>query len=319
VAVNLFRFIFSILLASFCLSFVSPEARGEIIDRVVAIVNKEIITLSELFRMAQLQSSEGNTLLSSEQYRQVLQGMVEQKLIEQQALQTEITISEREVERFIQGFQEKNNLSNEQLVEALEQQGMSMEEYRMRVEDEIRRSQIISQEVHAQVNVTDNEIEESYQNRLDEYVKPPQVKIDQIFFPFSSPLPPEEKERIILKAEAALEEIRSGGMFGDVAKECDLTQGALCSHDLDYFEKGELMGPLDEAAFSLGVGDVSSVIETDKGCFIIQVQDRKEAETTELDEIRKTLVNQILQKKTEQRLQEWLEELHDDAYVEIKI
>ena len=50
-----------------------------------------------------------------------------------------------------------------------------------------------------------------------------------------------------------------------------------------------------------------------------QTLDRMAAETTELDEIRKTLVNQILQKKTEQRLQEWLEELHDEAYVEIKI
>jgi len=319
VTMHLFRFIGPILLASFCFSFVLPEARGEIIDRVVAIVNKEVITLSELFRMAQLQSSEENPFLSSEQYQQVLQGMIEQKLIEQQALQTEITVSEREVDQFVKRFQETNNLSTEQLVEALQQQGMSMEDYRTRVREEVRRSQIISQEVHAQINVTENEIEEYYQNHLDEHVKPAQVKIDQIFFPFSSPMQPEEKERIVLKTEAALEKIRSEGTFKEVAKECDLTQGASCSHDLDYFEKGELMGPLDEAAFILSIGDVSSVIETDKGCFIIQVLDRKEAQITELDEIRKTLVNKILQQKTEQRLQEWLEELHDESYVDIKI
>ena len=64
---------------------------------------------------------------------------------------------------------------------------------------------------------------------------------------------------------------------------------------------------------------MSSVIETDKGCFIIKVIDRKEAQTTELEEIRKELVNKILQQKTEQRLQEWLKELHNEAYVEIKI
>jgi len=319
VTVNLFRFIGPILLASFCLSFVLPEAQGEIIDRVVAIVNKEVITLSELSMLAQHQSAEANSFLSSEQYRQVLQGMIEKKLIEQQALQREIVVSEKEVDQFMKRFQEKNNLSAEQLAEALQQQGMSLEEYRTKIQEEIRSSQIVSQEVHAQINVTENEIEEYYQNHLDEYVEAPQVKIGQIFFPFSTPALPEEKERIVLKAEAALEKIRSGGTFKEVAKECDLTQGAYCSQDLDYFEKGELMGPLDEAAFSLGIGDVSSVIETDKGCFMIQVLDRQETQTTELDEIRKTLVNQILQQKTEQRLQEWLEELHNEAYVEIKI
>lgn len=319
VTVNLFRLISSMLLASYCFSFLLPEARGEIIDRVVAIVNKEVITLSELSRMAQLQSSEANPLLSSDQYRQMLQGMVEQKLIDQRALKTEISVSEREVEHFIERFQERNNLSPEQLVDALQQQGMSMEEYREKVREEIRRSQIISQEVHARINVTEKEIEEYYQNHLDEYVKPPQVKIDQIFFPLSSPMVPEEKERIVQKSEAALEKIRSGGgTFEDVAKECELAQGAQCARDLDYFDKGELMGPLDRAAFSLAIGDVSSVIETDKGCFIIKVLDRKEERITELEEIRQTLTNQLLQQKTEQRLQNWLEELRNEAYVEIK-
>jgi len=316
---RLFRFISAILFASFGLVPFPPSAQGEIIDRVVAIVNKEVITFTELSRMARLQSPEANPVLSSDQYRQVLEGMIEQKLIDQRALKTEITVSERDVDQFIKKFQEKNKLSTEQLAEALQQQGMSMEEYRTKVKEEIRRSQIIGQEVHAQVNVTEKEIAEYYQSHLGEYIKPPQVKIGQMFFPFSSPVLPGEKERTVQKAEAALEEIRSGGTFEAVAKKCELEQGAQCAHDLDYFAKGELMGPLDEAAFTLAIGDVSGVIETDKGCFIIKVLDRKEEQITELEKVRQTLVNQILQQKTEQRLHEWLEELHDEAYIEIKI
>jgi peptidyl-prolyl cis-trans isomerase SurA len=316
---RLFRSIGPILWASVCLASFLPEAHGEIIDRVVAIVNKEIITFSELSRMAQLQSAGADPVLSSDQYRQMLQGMIEQKLIDQRALTTEITVSEREVDQFIKKFQEKNKLSTDQLVEALEQQGMPMEEYRSKVREEIRRSQIIGQEVHAQINVTEKELTDYYQAHLDEYVKPPQVKIEQIFFPFSSSPLPGEKESIVQKSEAALEKIRSGGTFEEVAKACELEQGAQCARDLDYFGKGELMGPLDEPAFTLAIGDVSSVIETDKGCFIIKVLDRKEERTTELEEIRQTLTNQILQQKTEQRLHEWLEELHNEAYVEIKI
>jgi peptidyl-prolyl cis-trans isomerase SurA len=303
---------------TFVFLFVSTNTKGEIIDRVVAIVNKEVITLSELLEAAQLRAPEANPNLTLEKYREILRNMIDQKLIEQEANQTEIKVSDREVDEFIERFKKRNAITTSQLKEALKQQGLTWEKYREKLREEIKRSQVISQKIHSQVSITEKEIEEYYQSHMEDYIKPPQVKIDQIFFPFSSKLTSEEEKNLILKAEEALKRIRSGEDFQKIAQEYNPTRKSY-PQDLDYFKKGELMEPLDKAAFKLRIGEVSGIIKTKKGYFIIQVLDRKEAEIKELSEVRKEIEAKIHQEKTEKKLEEWLKALYNKAYIEIKI
>jgi len=298
--------------------FISPNTKGEIIDRVVAIVNKEVITLSELLEAAKLQAPEANPYLSLEKYREILWNMIDQKLIEQEANQTEIKVSDREVDEFIERFKKRNQITTSQLKEALKQQGLTWEKYREKLREEIKRSQVISQKIHSQVSVTEKEIEEYYQSHMEDYIKPPQVKIDQIFFPFSSKVTSEEEKNLLLKAEEAWKRIRSGEDFQKIAQEYNPSRKSY-SQELDYFKKGELMEPLDKAAFKLNIGEVSDIIKTKKGYFIIQVLDRKEAEIKELSQVRKEIENKIHQEKTEKKFKEWLKVLHNKAYIEIKI
>ena len=311
-------FIYPVFYSAFFLFFFLTAAKGEIIDRVVAIVNKDIITLSELLKMVQTQSPEAKPILSSGNYREVLQGIINQKLIDQEASQEKINVSKKEVDQFIERFKKRNAINTAQLKEALQQQGLTWDGYREQVQEEIRRSQIISQKIHSQVSVSEKEIGEYYQNHLDKYVESPRVKIDQIFFPFTPKMTGEDKDNLALKAEEALKRIKSGEDFQGVAEEYNSTN-ASPFHDLGYFKKGDLMGPLDEVAFRIKIGGVSNVIKTEKGYFIIRVIDRKEAKAKELNEVRKEIVDYLLQQKREKKFQEWLEELHDKAYIEIKI
>lgn len=314
----IFRHPGKLFFIGFLLFFFSPPLKGEIVDRVVAIVNNEIITLSELFRAAQVQSPEENKFLSSSKYQEVLEGMIEQKLIDQETLGEEVQVSENEVNEVIEKFKEKNGISAAQLNEALSQQGITWEKYRKKIREEIRRSQIVTQKVRSQVNVTEKELKEYYRNHQDDYFEPARVKIEQIFFPLPPEATEEMKNLLSLKANEVLRRIKTGEDFNKVAQEKNFSEGK-SSYDLGYFKKGELMMILDEEAFRLKNGEVSNVITTNKGYFIIRLLDRTDEKTKKFNEVKEEIANGLLQQKMEKKFRDWIEELRNKAYIEIKI
>jgi len=300
------------------LSFFSTPVKSEIIDRVVAVVNKDIITLSELLSAAQSQTDNPVSFTSPEKYRELLQSIIEQKLISMEALQKEIKVSDKEVDQFVDNFKERNGITTAQLKEAVQQQGMSWEEYRKQLREEIMRNQIIAQEVRSQVSVTESDFEKYYQNHLDDFIEPPRVRIEQMFFPFPPGATPEAKAETISRAEEAYKRIKSGDDFQKIAVEYNLAKEN-GSSDLGYFNKGELMAPLEDAAFNVAIGGISRVISVEKGCFIIRVLDRLDVKTKSIEEVQDELYNKIYRQKMEKKFKEWIEELHNNAYIEIKI
>ena len=317
---NCYRFFLRHALAiAFLLSSLCFPAQGEIIDRVVAIVNEEVITLSELLQIVQTQSQNAAAVLSPENYRGLLQQIIDQKLVDQEALKEEIAVSDREVDRAIETIKEKNGLTDEQFNQALAQQGMTRGEYREKMREEIRRSQVIAQKIQSQVSVGEKEVKKYFNEHRDDYFESARVKIEQIFIPLGPEATADTRATYARKAEDALNRIRSGDDFRKVAEEYGNLAQEKSSDDVGYFNKGELMTPLDDAAFSLKVGAVSNVISTNKGFFIIRVLDRTEEKTKTLEEVRDQISNQLVQQKMEKKFQDWIKDLHSNAYIEIKI
>jgi peptidyl-prolyl cis-trans isomerase SurA len=296
----------------------APFAYGEIIDRVVAVVNREVITYSELEKKLQLQAPPGSAQPSMMDYRGVVEEMVNQKLIDQETRQMQIRVKEKEVDEFLEKFAKRNKLTVPELRAAVEGKGLTWESYRTEVRNEIRRNDAISQKVQGQVNITDREVQEYYQANKEQYFAPARVKIEKLFFAFLGDVTPEGKAELARKAGEALERLKSGESFQQVAEAYGESGGGAPS-DLGYLGKGELIGPLNEAAFTLPVGALSNVIATEKGYGIIRVVDRQEESTKGLEEVRQDIDNQLFRIKIEKKYQEWMQELRDRAYVEIKI
>lgn len=304
--------------SSFLVFFLFVPLQGEIIDKVVGIVNKDVITLSGLLKIAQSQPPNSDNFNSQKKFRGLLKQIIEQKLISQEATRIAVRANDNEVDKAIENFQKENGITASQLKEALREQGGTWEEYRENLREEISRQHIINQKIRSQVFVTDKDLEKYYQDHLDDFVEPPKVKIEQLFFSFPPDAATQTKKDILIKAEAALRLIKSGENFQKVAEEYGFVkEGA--SIDLDYFGKGELMTCLDTAAFSLTIGKASDLISTNKGYFIIRVLDRAEAKTKTVDEVREKIYNQLYQQKTEKKYREWIQELHNKSYIEIKI
>ncbi|HJX30879.1 MAG TPA: peptidyl-prolyl cis-trans isomerase [Thermodesulfobacteriota bacterium] len=306
--VNSHIFFLSIFLMLFSFS-----ARAEVVDEVVAVVNSEVITRSELLRVAQVNFSNADP----SRYREVLEKLIDQKLIDQATKDMPIKVSEKEIDAMIQGLKENNKITDDQLKDALRQQGLTWEEYRNEISEGIRRNQVIAQMLRSQISVNDTEIKDYYQKHSDDFFEPAQVKLEQIFFPVPDQATPEKKKAVSQSAEESLKKIKSGEDFQKVAQGLNLPENNT-SCDVGMYKKGELMNTLDQEAFALKPGEMSNVISTNKGYCIIRVLERSEEKTKKIEEVNGAISNYLFQQKMEDKLQEWLQELRTNAYIDIK-
>jgi len=307
--VNSHIFFLSIFLMLFSFS-----VRAEVVDEVVAVVNNEVITLSELMRVAQVQFANADP----SRYREVLEKLIDQKLIDQATKDMQIKVSEKEIDAMIQGFKENNKITDNQLKDALQQQGLTWDEYRKEIREGIRRNQIITQMLRAQINVSEKEINDYYQKHPDNFFEPAQVKLERLFFPVPDQATPEKKKAVSQRTEESLKKIKAGESFQKAAQGLNLPENNT-SCDVGTYKKGELMGVLDQKAFTLKPGEISNVIDTNKGCYIIRVLERFEEKTKKIEEVHEAISNYLFQQKMEDKLQEWLQELRTNAYIDIKI
>ena len=292
----------------------SFSARAEVVDEVVAVVNSEVITRSELLRVAQVNFSNADP----SRYREVLEKLIDQKLIDQATKDMPIKVSEKEIDAMIQGFKENNKITDDQLKDALRQQGLTWEGYRKEISEGIRRNQVISQMFRSEISLSEKEIKDYYQKHPDNFFEPAQVKLEQIFFPVPDQATPENKKAVSQSAEESLKKIKSGEDFQKVAQGLNLPENNT-SCDVGMYKKGELMNTLDQEAFTLKPGEISNVISTNKGYCIIRVLERSEEKTKKIEEVNGAISNYLFQQKMEDKLQEWLQELRTNAYIDIKI
>ena len=291
--------------------------RSEIVDEVVAIVNDDVITRSELIRVAQVnRPAEGQD--QAAYFQQVLARLIDQKLIDQATKGMEIKVSEEDVDRMIKGFKEYNQITDEQLEEGLRQQNLTWEEYRSQIREEIRRNQVIGQKLRTKIGVTEKEIKAYYKKNTNDFFDPAQVKIEQMQFIFPNEATQAEKDTLAQKAEASMQRAVSGESFEKIIQELNLPLEQ-AAYEVGVFKKGELTDVFDQRAFSLPIGEASGVIATSKGCFIIRVLERTEEKTRTLEEVQKTIENILLEQKMEGAFQEWIKELRGNAYIDVKI
>ncbi len=128
-----------IFFLSIFLMMLSFSARAEVVDEVVAVVNNEVITLSELLRVAQVQFSNADP----SRYREILEKLIDQKLIDQSTKDMSTKVTEKEIDAMIQGFKENNKITDDQLKDALRQQGLTWEEYRNEIREELDATKLL--------------------------------------------------------------------------------------------------------------------------------------------------------------------------------
>jgi len=238
-----------------CSILVPNGIDAEIIERIVAVVNEDIITLSELknislpylARMKAKYSATYGPEEIIETERQILNQLIDEKLVNQEADRLKIEITEKEVALASKDVRERSQLTEEQFEQALAEDGMTIESYRKQLRDEMKKMRLMDQEIKAKVHVTKKEIDEYYKKHKSEYNTPPEVRLQQILLIIPAESTPQVVEQVRERAEQILTAIQQGEDFNAMVKRYSQDSSAATGGDMGVFRQGELFSALDEA------------------------------------------------------------------------
>jgi peptidyl-prolyl cis-trans isomerase SurA len=299
---------------------------GEIVDRVVAVVNDDVITQYELDSTVELilKRNEQNIRpedrerITAEARKALLDRLIEDLILRQEARRLGIVVREEELTATIQEALAKRNLSIDTLQEALIKDGTNYEKYREATRSDMIKSRILQREIRPRVSVTNEEIGAFYQEHRDEYEGKLRVRLLMIALPVPTGSDEAAQAAQRTKAESILKRIRAGEYFEALANENSMGQGR-SGGDIGYVEKGSMNPIIEEVAFNLKPGEVSGVIETPQGFYIIRALDKRGGGNLSLKATRAEIEEQLFIEKIEKKYMEWLAEKRQKAHIEIRL
>ena len=319
----------SLVLALTALVLFAPvpaPATAVLVDGIAAIVNGEIITLLELEKAGRLALEErlgpappaGQEQLRRETLRAVLDQLILERLQAQRARELGIQVSAQEIDAAIAGVREENSLSEELLDRLLRERGVSREDYRRELQSQIRLSKLVRQEIGARITVAEEEIAAYFDEHRQEWRRPEKLRIRHLLVPLPSDPSPAEVDEARAQAAALVARAAGGADFAALVRA--ETPGAAPGVDplSGELARGELFPALEQAAFALPAGGVSEPVRGPAGFHIVQVAERIPGHEPELAEMRASIEQKIIERKTRERFGGWLKQLRADALVEIR-
>ncbi|MBW2735258.1 MAG: peptidylprolyl isomerase [Deltaproteobacteria bacterium] len=308
--------------------FFAPVAHAEVVERVVAVVGKDIVLLSDLeerlvpLRRQLQRLPKGQRAGRLKQFRrQALEQMVHQKLIEVEARRLKVRVTERELKRAVEDVMQKNKLSKEQLQEALKAEGKTLADYKEQMlGPQLLRFKVINMQVRPRVSVSEDEIKSLYQKNLRSLGVEAKVRARHIFVS----LPANAKAAVVAErkkqASALLVQLKKGADFAKLAKE--KSQDSVTKADggdLGYFGRGTLPSAIEDVVFAAKKGALLGPLRTERGFHLIELTDRKESSARPYKEVRRQLRAQLMGEKMEKTTKSWLAEVRKRSHVEVRL
>lgn len=302
-----------------------PQAHGEVIERIVAIINNEIITLTDINKYADRLRTGGLTddlLIPDEATKEavlkdrekLLQKMIDERLIDSEVKRQNLQVPIERVEQEIRQIAKRNNLSREQLQQALQQQGVNFAQYQNFIKTGLERQSLIEKAVTSKIKITEQDI-------LNSYSQTSKTAAGQTFeFTLAHSVFLKEKggsDAARQRAELFLKRLKEGGNFeklvGEMSEDPNFEAGGL----LGTFKSGEFLKELEQAAKGLNVGDISPVVETKTSFHVLKVLNKKLIPDPRFEQEREKIQQSLYEQTYKRQLRSWLEQLRQDAFLRI--
>ncbi len=299
-------------------------SNAQVFDKIVAVVNDEVITLSDI-RIA------GRDILNSlgsfpaedrvsreiEAKSTILDRLIENLLIMQEAKRFGIRVTEEEIQQAVAEVRKKNRLSEKDFLRALSEIGLTVEAYADNIKKDIIRSKFMRRVIGSRVNVSDDEIEFYYNRKGDAFILPVEIRLGQILLLTSNKASENEKQETKSKAESILNKIKEGEDFEKLASRYSQVPGK--GGDLGYVRKGEINSEIEKAVFNLKEGEVSGLVKTSLGLHIFKILDIKDENKKPLSEVKEEIEGILFDGKLDEVYQEWLEHMKAISYIEVRL
>ena len=306
--------------------FISVPAMAEIMDRIVAVVNGDVITLSELntaFEPFGKRIEEGykgpdKEKVIAENRLVLLNRLIDNMIIDQEAKKSQIIIKEEEVTDTINDLLSRRKMKMEDLINELAKDNSSIEAHRKEVKAHLLRMRLLRREIKSKIAVTDEEIGEYYRKNREAYEGKEAVQIKQILILFPKGADVKTKAKLREEMDAIHKRLLNGEPFDLLAAQFSREPAAATVGDLGFFEKGSMLPAVESVAFSLKKDEISKVIESPVGLHIIQAVDRRGAGIKPIESVREEIKAKLEEEKTDKKYEEWIKELRRKSLIEIK-
>ncbi len=292
-----------------------------VVDRVVAVVNEDVIMMSELQEAVLLSLRETKESVPSpgpareELLHKALERMVDHRLQVQEARREKIEVTEDEVQELIEDFVRRNGGDRERISEQLRAQGLTWEQVRRDMRDSLLAQKIRSRWVGRRAAVSDAEVDAyvaENRGKFERELKYHPRHIAVLARPADSPV---AWERAKSEIEAIQARLREGADFAELAREYSRDGSAASGGDLGWLPRGELQPLFEEAILKLEKGGVTEPIKSDNGYHLFRLEDREKLTPEMLVQLRQQARDLLIQKRAQERLAEWLHGLRERALI----
>ncbi len=317
-----FYFMFA-LLAVVGLEY-SPAASVEICNRIVAVVNDEVITLHELNgKIKELTGAETSDLekQDKEAYidarRKVLDLLINEKITQEKVKEIGIEVTPGEMDSAIEGIKKRNSWTQEDLTAGLNKQGISIEQYRNNIKQELEQMRLIEFEVKSKIIVLDETIKKYYDDHIDEFRSEEKVRLAIILLMKDNSSPGDETPSLTRKTEEIVSRLQNGEDFGELAKKFSQGPGAEAGGDIGFINTSQLDPRLKAIINNMDVGDVSKPMISPTGVQIIKLTEKQEEGAKTVEEVKGSIYEVLYNEEINERYSSWIKELREKAYIKI--
>jgi len=304
-------------------------AGAEVVDRIIVVVNDEIITLYEFNAAFEpyLKNIENNykgndkEAVIKQTRSAFLQRLIDNMLIEQEGKKsgTGIIVKDEEVMDVIRDIMTKQKLSMQDFLKNLAKEGNSLESVKKEIRTQMMRARLLRREIKSKIIVSDEEIGEYYNKNRQDYEGKETVRIKQLLLL----IPPNADSTAIAKVRNGAMQLHKRVMAGE---SFDLlivkySQGPAAAQggDVGFVGRGTIIPEVEKVTFSLPVGQISEVIESSIGFHIIQVVDKKGAGLKPIAAVREEIKTKIEEEKLDKKFEEWISSVRSRSHIEIKL
>lgn len=305
----------------------STAAPARVVDRVAAVVNGDVVTLSDLAERAgpdyeraeRLPAGPAREEARTKVLKAAFDQVVSEKLLHEKAVELQIESNDQQIDAAIEDIKKRNNFDDAQLDEALRQQGLDRATFRQNVKREYDAFLVLQYQVRGRVKIADEDLKNYYQTHTQEFGGEPEVHVRHILLPLAENAPPAEEAKVRAELEKIRQRVLSGEDFAKVARQVSKGPSAQEGGDLGWLRHGTIDQRLEEAALALKPGEISRPVRAGPGLHLFKVEERRIAGAKTFEQAKEEIRQKLFEQQAGTYREQMMTELRRDAFIDPKI
>jgi len=314
--------------AGAALLFSAGPAFPRVIDGVVALVNDEPVTFSEVRESVSegmgIPVGDADALLREERDPSAvlrwIEALVDSVLVRKELEKQGQPIADAEIDKAVESVRKANNLNEAQFVELLGREGTALPAYRRRIRWQMERGAIVRARKFKEITVTEGEVLDYFRESGERFLVGAQVRLETLFFPISSAQPrDEDAAQARIAVQQAAEAVRSGRTFVEAQTLVRGTFPKVELHAADFVPTEDLLPELQREVRRLRAGESSSPFFAEAGAYLVRVVERRGGTPGDFAAVKDGLTEELTDRRSEKAYSDLLSEMKRSASIDVRL